>query len=175
MKKALFILPLFLFIFASSAFAVYGRPDSPGNSVSAKLKLTDAKLKACQAREGNVVKQMAQLTKMATNMLDVFDKIAIRVKDYYTASGKTVSSYDTLVAEVNTKKAAVQTALATAQTGVDTFTCEGDDPKGMLTQFRNQMGSVKSALKDYRTSINKLIVAVRSQSPKVTASPTAAQ
>lgn len=100
-------------------------------------------------------------------MQEKFDAIAGRVEEYYTAkvipSGKTVANYGSLVADIQTKKAAVQTALTTAQSHTGSFTCDGNDPKGQLTQFKDDMRAVKSALKDYRTAIKNLIVAVRSE------------
>lgn len=95
-----------------------------------------------------------------------FDAIAERVKAYYTLkvvpSGKTVTNYDSLIADIQSKKAAVGTALTEAQSGVRSFACSADDPKALLKQYRVNMQSVKSALKEYRTSIKNLIVAVRS-------------
>ena len=118
-------------------------------------------------------------------MEDKFDKHAQRVEEYYTSkvlpSSKTVAGYDSLVADIQAKKTAVTTAISTAQNDANKFSCTGDDPKGHLTQFRKDMQAVKKALKDYRTSIKNLIVAVRSVtgaterenkgSPKPTSSP----
>ncbi len=99
-------------------------------------------------------------------MEEKFDVIAKRVEDYYTSkvvpSGKTVANYASLVADIQTKKGAVQTALTQAQTNAASFACTSDDPKGQMTQFKDDMRTVKAALKDYRTSIKNLIVAVRS-------------
>lgn len=138
----------------------------PAAQANAGERLTEVKLKACQAKEDAIKKRSDQLTKMANNMLDKFDKIAARVEKYYTdtvvPSGKTVSNYDALVADITAKKTAVQTALTKAQTDTLAFSCTSDNPKGQLTQFREDMQAVKKALKDYRTSIKNLIVAVRS-------------
>lgn len=176
--KPLYFIPLslflFLVVFASSTFAV-GRPISVGNNPTgvqqerrqqAQNRLTEAKLKACQARENAIKKRAERLGKLATNMREKFEAIAGRVEEYYTSkvvpSGKTVANYDTLIADIQTKKGAVQTALSQAQSTAASFVCSGDDPKGQLAQFRNDMRAVKSALKDYRTAIKNLIVAVRS-------------
>ncbi len=170
--SVLVVLSLFLFtlLFTSSVFAI----GKPGDVALAKqdrmqkvqARLTEAKLKSCQAREDSIKKRSDQLSKTAGNMLEKFDVIEKRVQDYYTSkvvpSGKTVANYDNLVTDVQTKKAAAQTALTTAQTNVSGFTCTGDDPKGQLTQLRTDMQSVKTALKGYRTSIKNLIVAVHS-------------
>lgn len=178
---------LLLIVFVPSVFAVgkpdtvgrpetvTGRPSNVGNSATgvqgerqqqAQNRLTGAKLKACQAKENTIKKRTEQLVKLATTMQEKFEAIAGRVKEYYTSkvvpNGKTVANYDSLVADIQTKKGAVQTALSQAQTNALGFACTSDDPKGQLVQFKDDMKAVKSALKDYRTSIKNLIVAVRS-------------
>lgn len=168
------IIPAFLVLsfvlFASPVFAI-GKPDTlperPSSSTAAaSQRLTKAKLKVCQARESAITKRMPRLTQLVTTMESKFDAIAQRTEKYYTSkvvpSGKTVANYDALVADIQTKKTAVQTTLTTAQTNSTGFSCKGNDPKGLLTQFRTDMQTVKKALHDYRTSIKNLIVAVRS-------------
>lgn len=157
-------------IFASIALAVgpSPRPGSQGatRSAAAGQRLDEVRLKTCQVREDALKKRSARLIQLVTNMEEKFDSIAQRVKDYYTSkvvpAGKTVASYDSLVSGINTKKAAVQTALTKAQEDLASFSCSGDDPKGWMRAFREDMQAVKGALKDYRTAIKDLIVAVRS-------------
>lgn len=152
-------------------------------------RLSDAKLKICQNRETAIQKRSTQLTKLAEKMIANFEKHATRVQTYYTdivvPAGRTVDNYDGLVTEIATQKAATQTALTTAQAQAEAFNCDGDDPKGQLKTFNEQMRTVKKSLKDYRTAVRNLIVAVRGQkgedspkpvtsiSPKPTISPTA--
>ena len=182
---------LLLFILAPSVFAI-GKPDTVGRPETvigrqqAQNRLTEVKLKLCQAKENAIKKRTGQLTKLAATMQEKFDAIAGRVEEYYTSkvvpSGKTVANYDSLVADIQAKKGAVQTALTTAQNNAGTFACDGNDPKGQLSQFREDMRAVKSALKDYRTSIKNLIVAVHSvtgtierTNPSVSPKPTGSQ
>lgn len=189
-KISLFvILPLLLLtVLTTSVFAV-GKPDGVGKPLAqgtgqaqgklqAQTHLTDAKLKSCQARENAIKNRSTHLVNLVTTMESKFDAIATRVEEYYTSkvvpSGKTVSNYDSLVADIQTQKTAVQSALTTAQTN-STFDCTSADPKTQMTQFRTDMMAVQSALKDYRTSIKNLIVAVHSvtgtensESPKPT-------
>lgn len=168
MKKVLFTILMGLFVYFP-AFALAKPTDLPAQA-NIETRLTDAKLKSCQAKQNAIKKRSDQLVKMTNNMLDKFDKIATRVETYYTdvvvPSGKTVSNYDALLADIAAKKTAVQTALTKAQTDAQAFDCTGSDPKGQLTQFREDMQSVKKALKDYRTAIKNLIVAVRSVTGK---------
>lgn len=152
-----------------------GNTPSPFPTPRKSTALTQAALRSCQARESAIKTRMESLTNLATNMEKVFDAIATRVENFYTASGKTVSNYDTLVADINTKKGTVSTDLAAAQTLVNSFSCTTDDPRGLLTQFRLDMQKVKSDLKAYRTSIKNLIVAVRPLAPEGTGSPKASE
>lgn len=131
-----------------------------------KAKLDSVKLRVCEAKESSIKKRGESLQNLSENILDKFDKISQRVQKYYTEkvlpSGKSVSNYDTLVTDINTKKEAVNTALTKAKENEANFSCSGDDPKGEILGFRDNMKEVKAALKDYRTSIKNLIVAVRS-------------
>jgi len=139
--------------------------------------LTNGALRACEARQDAVKNRMMSLTNLATNIEKVFDSIATRVETFYTdkvlPSGKTVSNYDALVAAIAAKKTVVDTDLASAQTMVNEFSCTTGSPRTLLTQFRVDMQKVKSDLKDYRTSIKNLIVAVRPLAPE--ASPEASE
>lgn len=123
-------------------------------------------LRSCQAREEALKTRSARLVKFVNNMLSVFDNIATRVEKYYTntvlPSGKSVSNYGALVADIQSKKVVVQTDLAKAQADLTSFSCSSVNPKAAMTLFRTDMQTVKKALKDFRTSIRNLIVAVHS-------------
>ena len=111
--RYLILLSLFLLFFTlvPSAIAI-GKPDSTGRPEgvgrNAQTRLTEVKLKACQAKEKAIKKRTEQLTKLATTMQEKFDAIAGRVEEYYTSkvvpSGKTVANYDSLIADIQAKK-----------------------------------------------------------------------
>lgn len=185
---------VFLFVLTAGSVLAVGKPSDAGaqsatRQAQAQTRLTEAKLRACQAREDAIKKRAGRLTQLAGDMENKFDKHAQRIEEYYTLkvvpSGKTVANYYNLVADIQVKKTVVATALSVAQSDADNFSCTGNDPKGQLTQFRKDMQAVKNALKDNRTSIKNLIVAVRSVigateretkgSPKPTSSPGASE
>lgn len=161
--KSILLVPLFL-LTVTPVLAV-GKPNSIGARPNIPAQSTGA-ARVCQARENVIKTRMTRLTNLAVNMETKFDSIAARVENYYTSKvvpgGKTITNYDALVANIQTQKTAVQTALTKAQDDVNSFNCTSGNPKGQLTQFREDMQAVKSALKDYRTSIKNLIVAVHS-------------
>lgn len=174
------LLVLSFFLLAAPVFAI-GKPNTlpvrsnmntsvtaqpSGLPTQAQGRLTDAKLKACQARENAIVTRSQHLNQLVTTMEEKFDAIAKRVEQYYITtvipSGKTVANYDSLVADIAASKATVQTGLAKAQNDVAGFSCDAANPAGDMMTYRKDMQGVIQELKDYRTSIKDLIVAVRS-------------
>lgn len=173
-KLATLVLTLFssLFVFSTPSYAdeASAKPRNP---------LSEVKLKACRGVETGITERINKLNSYSANMLEKFDSIAMRVENYYTEkvlpSGKTVSNYSSLVADIALKKATVQTTLGEAEHNGAEFSCSGDSPKNRLKKYRIDMQAVKGALKNYRTSIRNLIVAVHSVSGeenKLTPEPT---
>lgn len=172
MRKILIgTLVLSFFLLVSPTLAK-GQPSPLPSSRSGSASGT---LRACQAKEAAVKNRMESLTDLAANIEKVFDSIAKRVEDFYTASGKTISNYDALVGDIAAKKTVVDTDLANAQSMVNAFSCTSGDPKTLLNQFRLDMQKVKQDLKNYRTSIKNLIVAVRPLAPEATEKPEATE
>lgn len=142
---------------------------------AAKERLEGAKLKACEARQKGITTAMSQLTQRATNNLNVITKISDRVQAFYAQKGRTVANYDALVADVSTKKQLAEAAIASTKSVSEVFSCDGDSPQAAATQFRDAHKTAVAALKDYRTSVKNLIVAVKSAQSQTTtdgASPT---
>jgi hypothetical protein len=127
-----------------------------------KTKLADNKLKVCQRHEKTITNIMSRLRDRGTKQLDVFGKIADRTEAFYVKSGKSLSNYDVLVADVATKKAAAQTAVASLKSTSTTFDCNSTDPKGVAAGFKDSLKAEISALNDYKTAIKNLIVGVKS-------------
>jgi len=189
------VLVLIFGFFATSVFAASDRaatvrnnpgaptPDSILASPSAspasrgKSNLTAVKLKVCQAKENGITKKIGQLNRLAINTMGKFDAIALRVKNFYQtkviASGKSLSNYDALVADIDKQKGLVTAAMTKTQTDSANFSCEFGDPKGLLNQYRLNMQLVKRAMNNYRTSIRNLIVGVHTLVPTTTSSDSA--
>lgn len=125
-------------------------------------RLADARLKACQNREKAINNIMSRIADRGQKQLDLFSSIATRTETFYADKGKTLSNYDALVAEVNAKQAAAQTAVDAVKSSSVTFACDGTDPKGAASSFKAALKSEIAALKDYRTAVKNLIVGVKS-------------
>ncbi len=129
---------------------------------AAQTKLADAKLKACQNREKAINNILSRLADRSQKQNDLFTKIADRTEVFYKDKGKTLSNYDALVADVNTKKAAAQSQTDKIKDSSITFKCDGTDPKGALASFKESLKAEQVALKDFKTAVKNLIVGVKS-------------
>lgn len=184
MKKAAAILLSVGMILSSFSVALAEDGTSSSSPKPFRLELRtglnevkeEAKTNSCDVRMKAVQMRSSQLTKRAKNMEDVFAKIASRVEEFYVSKGLSVSNYQTLVDAIATKKAAVDSALTEAQNAASSFSCtDTSTAKTQVQAYRVAMQKVISALKDYRTSIKNLIVAVRTAAGKTkpSASPEA--
>jgi hypothetical protein len=123
-------------------------------------KLSAIKQRICEKRVNVIKNIMAKAATQGAKHLEVFNKIATRVEEFYVNKKLSVSNYDALVAEVNAKKAAAQTAIDAVKNNTN-FSCDDSNPIGKIDAFNGQVRAMHSALKDYRTSIKNLIVAVK--------------
>jgi hypothetical protein len=130
--------------------------------LGAKARLEDAKLKRCEAKQKAIVNIMTRISDRGQKQLDLFSTIADRVEAFYTEKGNTLENYDSLVAEVDAKKAAAQTVVDDIQSADTDFACDGDDPHGAVNGFKASLKQEISALKEYRTAVKNLIAGVKS-------------
>jgi len=144
------------------------------NSAQRQENRQDIKTQSCEARINSIKTRSNSLTDFTNKVIDVFEKISLRVQEYYSQKVSPVAQvtdYSTLVSNVTTKKLAAQAALTKAQAiGLD-FNCTSDDPKSLVSDFNEQMKLVKSSLSEYRSSIKNLISAIHPELKDVSPTP----
>lgn len=124
--------------------------------------LTAAQLLACKNHQAAIYKIMSGIVTASQKQLDTMSLIATRVETFYANSGKKISSYDGLIADVSAKKTAAQNTIDLIKADSSLFSCDGTDPKGVAQDFKTNLAQGISALKDYKTSVKNLIVGVKS-------------
>ena len=180
------ILVTFLFVFTTIAttFAysrgrVLQETDTATPSADKKPKgrdklanrLSQIKLKICEKREASIQKRSTRLVAKSVNIQKRFDRIIEKVDTYYIdvllLKDVEIDNYDALLANVEENRVASATKLGAAESTASNFTCEGEDPKGQVKQFRTDMKAVISALQGYKKSVVNLIVAVRTKAKNI--------
>jgi len=129
---------------------------------TAEDRLSGTRLKSCQARQAAITKIMKDAAQHGADQITLFSTITTRVEDFYKSKGKTLSTYDQLVADVNAKQAAAQAAVQTVKTADTQFDCTGANPKATIDVFKAEIKAQNTAIEQYRTAIKNLIVGVKS-------------
>lgn len=129
-------------------------------------RLADTKLENCKKREAAINKGLKNVADRRSKQLEVFNKISERTQKFYTDKDLSLANYDVLVADVNAKKSAAESAIADLKTKTIDFKCDGTDPVGAVDAYKAAREEVVVALKEYKTAIKNLIVAVKSVASK---------
>lgn len=124
-------------------------------------KLDEKKQTICKNREKNITGLMTRLNTRGQKHLDLISAIATRAQAYKTDKNLTVEGYETLLADVAAKKTAAQAAVDAVKAAQPEFKCDGTDPKGAADVFKELMKAQNEALKAYKQSVIKLLVAVK--------------
>ncbi len=140
-----------------------------------KVILEGEKLQACQKRQEAIKNRQQSLLRLAAGHLKRMDGWVDRLKVFYEEKmlpkGVKVENYDELLARIGEARSNVVDSLDKASGLAGDFNCEGDDPKGLYTQFREAMQEVKSNLQEYRKAVKDLLVAIRKVAGEVKSSP----
>lgn len=188
-KTAVVLLSLFFFLLvpgivraeeesgrsAGSIFNFGTRRDSVREKVKETVK-ENVREKSCEARADMVRDRSEKLVAKAKEMEEKFVSIVDRVKGFYTdkvvPAGGVVSNYDALLADIDAKKATLDTAIADAESKAGSFNCtDPSQARAQVNEFKASMQKVITSLKELRVSVKNFIVAVKGAARVLTPSP----
>jgi len=177
---------IFAFIFSTFVSATHqpnhnppGQTKTATDSAKGKAKgrdnlenrLTEVKLKVCEKKEASIQRRSTKLAERAANIQTRFDRIIEKVDAYYVdklvPAGVEIENYSDLLENIEDHRRASATALGAAESTAGNFTCEGENPKDQLKQFRTDMKFVISSLQSYKKSVVNLLVAVRTKAKNI--------
>ena len=128
----------------------------------AKEELKGDRIKVCEARRSAIQTIMKNAAARGQDHINLFSSIAEKVEAFYVSKGKTLATYDQLVADVNAKKAAAQSAVDAVKNAQTQFDCNGTNPKGTIDVFKADIKAQETAMEAFRTSVHNLIAGVKS-------------
>jgi hypothetical protein len=123
-------------------------------------RLDEARKKVCVSRSTAIKKVMTNGAEAGQRHMNFFGKSVERIQQFYESKKLTIANYDQLLASISAKKDAVQSAL-TALRAVPAFDCSSDNPVGNVDDYKAKLAAVRNALKEYRSAIHALLVAVK--------------
>lgn len=139
-----------------------------------QAKLDANKLEACKKKEASINSAMKKIAEQRAKQADVFDKIADRTMAFHDEKNLTVANYDALVKTVTDKRAAVDAEIANIKKSTVDFKCDSADPLKVSDTFKSAREGLMTAMKDYKTSVKDLIVAVKQAAEKTSSTESGA-
>jgi hypothetical protein len=114
----------------------------------------------CEMHKAHLDKLMANVETRSQRVYERITKISELIKKFYVKKELDVTEYDTLIADVDVKRATAKEHLdiLLANSGID---CEAESPREMVKEFRDDRKEKIEAMKAYRESVRKLLQAVR--------------
>ncbi len=128
-------------------------------SADVKNRLQANQLQFCEQQSSTISDIMDRSSTRAKNQVTLFSGVATKVENFYTSKGKTIATYDTLVAAVNSAEVQANTGLATLQSSGG-FSCGGNNPGGIVSTYRANLNTIQTDIKNLRTASRNLIIAV---------------
>lgn len=127
----------------------------------AAKKLEETKLRICEKRQTVITGVMSRMNSRGQKQLDLITAVSTKVQAFKNSKNITVENYDTLLAAVESSKTTAQAAVDAVKNTQVEFKCDGSDPKGVASSFKETVKAQNEALKDYRDAVKDLIKAVR--------------
>ncbi len=129
--------------------------------VSRKDRLEANKLRVCEKRQDQLKSMIDKVSNRGTKQLEVFKKIADKTKQFYTNKGYSATGYDALVGEVDAAYDTAFTSVNATTTMGDSWSCDGDNPKQAMTDFKAAKKNEIVQLKTYKDKVRELILLVK--------------
>lgn len=125
----------------------------------------------CNAAISAIRGRSENLNRGIMSMLANLDAALSGVQSYYTRvilpSGVTVTDYNRLVSEAQTKRAAVVSALAVANADLAALNCNSlQNARTNASNYNRDVIFVRDALTSYRSAVQSLILAVHGVRPR---------
>jgi len=131
---------------------------TPGGEL--KGKLTEIKLQRCELKSKEIVLRSNKLIETIENTEQKFTSISEGIKAYHIKRNEVLANYNSLVALIDSKKAAIGPLIEIVKSDVANFSCVGENPAGQLKKHKDDTQAVITALHEYRASIKNLILSI---------------
>jgi len=124
----------------------------------------DKKQKVCENRKDEIEKRGSNYAAAAQRHLDVFNNIFTKLQTFHDTKHLNVTNYDALVADATAKQTAATNAVQALKNADVPIDCTATDPASSVATLKVAVQNARQALKDYRSSLKNLVVALKGAS-----------
>lgn len=130
-------------------------------AIKTQTKLDAKNLALCQNRERVINNVMARISDRGQKQINVIQAINDKVQAFYTNKNVSIDNYDSLMANIETKKTVAEQSMNNVRSMNGSFKCNDEDPKGIATQFKANTVAQSDSIKEYKNSVHDLVVAIK--------------
>lgn len=131
----------------------------------------EARQKVCENHQKTINNKLQAFNKHADTYLDRLNSAFTKLQAYHDNSKVAVANYDELVAAATAQQTAATNAVTALGSLGTTIDCSVNDPAASLATVKEGAASTRDSLKEYRTSLKALVVALM-QANKTTTTTT---
>lgn len=114
----------------------------------------------CQNREQSMNTKINALKSAATSQLGNLDSAFMKLKAYQSTNNVTVANFEDLVAAANTQQQTATNEVAALGSAAVNVDCTSEDVAVQLGTIKVATAAARTALKDYRTALHNILVAL---------------
>lgn len=141
-------------------FKQHGHQNLAARRLNKEVKTAAQRQKVCANIQKAVNNKLSAFDNHADSYLTRLNTAYTKLKDYQTTKNLQVANWDALLSAADSKQASATTsvdALKALGTSVD---CNSSDPAAMLASVKSGATDTRNSLKDYRTTLKNIIVAL---------------
>jgi len=127
----------------------------------AQEDLKAKKAAACEEHKEHIGQVMSRVNDRSQRIYDRLTKVSGLIQKYYESNNLSIDNYSSLVADINTKQSVANTKLNIMLT-LGSFSCDEDNPRQSIVDYREGRKAKVTAMKAYRQSIRTLLTEVKS-------------
>jgi len=127
----------------------------------AQEALKAKKAATCEKHKEHISQVMSRVNDRSQRIYDRLSKVSELLQKYYDSNNLSIDNYDSLLADVRAKGAIANTKLNVMLT-LGSFSCDEDNPRQSIADYREGRKAKVTAMKAYRQSIRTLLTEVKS-------------
>mgnify|MGYP000863722622 FL=1 len=120
----------------------------------------DNRIKRCEQKESDGQQRFENIHARSGEIKSRIEGILTRVEAYVNANGIVVPNSEALLADIQAKQQAAESALAEIKVTAQGFSCQNDDAKEQASLIKAQVEAYKATVKAYRESVRNYLDAV---------------
>jgi len=127
----------------------------------AQEDLKAKKAAKCESHKEHVNQVMSRVNDRSQRIYDRLTKVSELIQKYYESNNLSIDNYSSLVTDINVKRSMANTKLNMMIT-YGSFSCDEDNPRQAILDYRDSRKAKVAAMKAYRQSIRTLLTEVKS-------------